>query len=134
VTIVAEYRANGSALRNVSVSIPFYNHMGQHMFMCWTRLTGQDWAQVGPRGEFRVHIDKFPLMPGRYSLNLWSEVNGTIADWVRNAATVQVIAGDFFGTGYLAPGRYGGVAVHHRWEHVARDDQCLAKEGHSSGL
>ena len=134
VTIVAEYRANGSALRNVSVSIPFYNHMGQHMFMCWTRMTGQDWAQVGSRGEFRVHIDKFPLMPGRYSVNLFSEVNGTIADWVRNAATLQVIVGDFFGTGYLAPSTHGGVAVHHRWEHVARDDRGLATKGHSSGL
>ncbi len=119
VTLVAEYRAgNESALKNVSVAIPFFNHMGQQMFTCWTRMTGQDYAQVGPSGEFRVHIKSFPLMPGRYSLNLFSEVNGYLADWVRNAAILQVVDGDFFGTGHVASDPHGGVAVRHLWEYV----------------
>jgi lipopolysaccharide transport system ATP-binding protein len=125
VTLVAKYRAPyGAALKNVSVSLPFFNHLGKHMFTCWTRMTGQDCAEIEPNGEFRVHIDKFPLMPGRYNLNLYSEVNGYIADWVRNAATIQVVDGDFFGTGHLTPDPHGGIAVGHRWEYVDRNSEA----------
>lgn len=55
-------------------------------------------------------------MPGRYTVNLWCEVNGLLADWVREAAVIGVIEGDYFGTGYLAPLSHGGVVVEHEWE------------------
>ena len=123
VTLVAQYTSkNPAPLKNVSVSIPFYNHTGQHMFMCWTRMTGQDCRQIASSGEFRVHIDRFPLMPGRYTLNLWCEVNGSVADWIRNAGMLSVVEGDFFGTGYLAPSSHGGMAVDHRWEYIPGDE------------
>ncbi|HYR84153.1 MAG TPA: ABC transporter ATP-binding protein [Terriglobia bacterium] len=123
VTFVVEYTsAAAGPLRNVSVSVPLWNHMGHHMFMCWTRMTGQDSAEIHPNGEFRAHIKRFPLMPGRYTLNLWSEVNGQIADWIRNAAYINVIEGDFFGTGYLAPSSHGGMVVDHYWEFVHHND------------
>jgi lipopolysaccharide transport system ATP-binding protein len=122
VTLVAEYRTrNGAILKNISVSIPFFNHFGHHMFTCWTRMTGQDYAQVEPSGEFQVHIEKFPLMPGRYNLNLFAKVNDDLADWVRYAATLQVVDGDFFGTGYLTPDPHCGVAIGHRWKYVAHN-------------
>jgi lipopolysaccharide transport system ATP-binding protein len=121
VTLVAEYASPDSRpLRNVSVSIPFCSHAGQHIFMCWTRMTGQDCLEIAPTGELRAHINKLPLMPGRYTMNIWCEVNGTLADWVREAAGITVVEGDYFGTGYLAPSSHGGVAVDHRWEYVAR--------------
>jgi len=119
VTFVAEYETDGSRpLHNVSVSIPFFDQMGQHMFMCWTRMTGQDWDQIPPHGAFRAHIKRFPLMPGRYTVNLWCEVNGLLADWVREAAVISVMEGDYFGTGYLAPLGHGGVVVEHEWEYT----------------
>lgn len=47
VTFTVEYSAEGSSpLHNVSVAIPFNNHMGQHIFMVWTRVTGQDFSQI----------------------------------------------------------------------------------------
>ncbi len=120
VTVVAEYESSGAPLKNVSISIPFYDHTGRHMFMCWTRLTGQDWDNIASEGEFRVRIDNFPLMPGRYTLNVWSEVNGNLADWIRNATTLNVVDGDFFGTGYLPPSTHAGMAVNHRWDYESR--------------
>jgi lipopolysaccharide transport system ATP-binding protein len=119
VTFVAEYASRDSRqLKNVSVSIPFFNHMGQHMFMCWTRMTGQDWDHIAPQGAFRAHIPKFSLMPGKYTVNLWCEVNGILADWVREAAVINVIEGDFFRTGHLAPNMRGGMVVEHEWQCV----------------
>ncbi len=119
VTLVAEYEsAAGKTLSNVSVDFPFANHLGQHVFLCWTKLTGEDFAHIRSKGEFRAIIPRFPLTPGRYSVNLSCEVNGVSADWVREAAIINVIEGDFFGTGYMPPGSHGGVLVDHHWQHV----------------
>jgi lipopolysaccharide transport system ATP-binding protein len=116
-TFVLEYESNNSNfLENVSVSIAFYNRLGQHLFMFWTKITGQNFSKIAPKGEFLASIRKFPLMPGRYSINLYCEVNGILADWVVNAATLNVVEGDFFGTGYLSPNVHGGVVVEHDWE------------------
>jgi lipopolysaccharide transport system ATP-binding protein len=121
VTLVAKYESlDLRPLKNVSISIPFYDHMGQHMFMCWTRMTGHDFEHVERTGEFRALIPKFPLMPGSYTINIWCDVNGILADWVREAAVVNVVEGDFFGSGHLAPSSHGGLIVDHVWDYVSQ--------------
>ncbi|MEM2615866.1 MAG: ABC transporter ATP-binding protein, partial [Thermoplasmatales archaeon] len=75
-TIVAEYECGISTeLQNVSVSIPFFDYLGQSIFMCWTRLVDQDFEKIPPKGRFIAHIPKFPLREGRYYINLYCEVN-----------------------------------------------------------
>jgi homopolymeric O-antigen transport system ATP-binding protein len=115
VTFVIDYECE-RPLANVSVSLGFYNQLGQHIFMCNTKLTGQDFKTVPSRGNFTVNVRKFPLVPGRYMLNLHSEANGLIADWVRDVTAVDVIEGDFFGTGKLPPASHPGVVVEHDWK------------------
>ena len=116
ITLVIHYEtARGEPLKNVTVSIPFYNHMGQYMFMCWTRLTGEDFEEISSSGRFEAYIPKFSLMPGRYTVNIYCEVNGIMADWVTDAAGINVIGGDFFATGYLSPDAHGGMLVEHEW-------------------
>jgi lipopolysaccharide transport system ATP-binding protein len=126
INLVIRYESvRSQALTNVSVSIPFFNSTGQHMFMCWTRMTGQDFGRVARKGEFRAHINKMPLSPGRYTVNVWCEVNGVLSDWVREAAVIHVTAGDFFGSGFLPPASHGGLMVDHFWEH-----EVLSSDGH----
>jgi len=69
-------------------------------------------------------------MPGRYSMNLFSEDRG-LGRERRNPPSHRR---RFLWHRLSAPSTHGGVAVHHRWEHVARDDRGLATKGHSSGL
>lgn len=117
VELVVEYASsNGQPLRNVSVSIPFYDYLGQHMFMCWTRVVGLDYQQIPPRGRFVAKIPQFPLPEGNYNINLWCEVNGILADWVKEASTITVVGGDFFQTGKTTPQKHGGVLVKHTWQ------------------
>ena len=82
-------------------------------------MTGQDFPQVGPHGKFVAQIQKLPLMPGRYTVNLYAEVNGVLADWITEAAFIDVVEGDFFGSGYLSPSSHGGVVVPHGWTYEA---------------
>jgi lipopolysaccharide transport system ATP-binding protein len=55
------------------------------------------------------------LVPGSYSLNVACFVSGVIADWVLDAAAVEVAEGDFFGTGKMPPPNHGHVMFDHAW-------------------
>jgi len=111
---LVDYEADSTqVLRNVSISIPFYNYLGQSIFMCWTRMVGQDFEQIPPRGRIIAEIPKFPLREGKYYINLWCEVNGILADWIKEVAAINVIEGDFFNTGMVPPPGHGLIMVEH---------------------
>ena len=116
IRLLVEYETDESRpLRNVSVSIPVQNSWGQQIFMCWTRMVGQDFETVPPRGQLAVTIPKVPLREGKYSINLWCEVNGILADWIQEAATFNVIENDFFSTGTMPPRGHGEIVVEHHF-------------------
>ncbi len=56
------------------------------------------------------------MLPGSYSVNLYTTVNGILADWVIDAARIDVAEGDYFGSGKLPPQGYGAVTVPHSWD------------------
>jgi hypothetical protein len=63
----------------------------------------------------RASRQRFPLAPGHYTVTLFCRVNGTIADWLQQAAVLTVEPGDFYGTGRLPTPTLGGVMVPQRW-------------------
>jgi lipopolysaccharide transport system ATP-binding protein len=50
-----------------------------------------------------------------YDLNLFGGVKGQVADWIRQAARMQVVEGDYFGTGRVPPAHAGLVMTGHVW-------------------
>jgi lipopolysaccharide transport system ATP-binding protein len=54
-----------------------------------------------------------PLVPGSYMLTIFLTANGEISDWIEQAVEMQVIEGDFFGTGKLPPRDQGSVLIPH---------------------
>jgi hypothetical protein len=61
----------------------------------------KDFAVVPETGVFVCEIKKFPLRASRYTGNVYSEVNTYVSDWVHGALLVDVVDGDFYGTGKL---------------------------------
>jgi len=57
----------------------------------------------GSCGEIRFKIPQLMLNQGVYNVNLYSEVDKEIADWVENVAQIEVNFQDFFGTGRKLP-------------------------------
>ena len=91
--------------------------MDQPIFNLWNELVGDYFATLSTNGKIRCHVSKLPLLPGRYSFNVFCQVGMEIADWVLNAYTIEVVEGDFFGTGRLPPPSSGDLLVlHHHWE------------------
>ncbi|MGZ4314842.1 MAG: ABC transporter ATP-binding protein [Gaiellaceae bacterium] len=104
-----------ASLANVMVGVAFYGVMGEPLFVCSSQITGEEFARVPERGVFRCHIPRLPLAPGSYSVNVYAEVAGVIADWVQNAAEFEVLEGDFFRSGRLPPSSHGQFIVAHDW-------------------
>jgi homopolymeric O-antigen transport system ATP-binding protein len=129
VEVRLEYQAE-TELRNVMVSIGVNGLLGEPLFLCSTQLTGERVRTAPHSATFVCTIPHFPLMAGRYSVNIYAEVNGVLADWVRDAGTFDVVVSDFFGTGKLPPGTHGRFLVDHSWslrgDLVAQETQAVS--------
>jgi lipopolysaccharide transport system ATP-binding protein len=103
-------------LQNVHISMAVYSEHGQSVLYLSNDLTGKRLDDLPSVGAFVCRFEKLPLLPGTYTINLYSTVNGVLADWVLEAARIHVAEGDYYGTGRLPPKGYGSVAVNHEWD------------------
>jgi lipopolysaccharide transport system ATP-binding protein len=123
-SFVIENRTD-QVLRNLSVAFGLDNEMGHRVALLDTGLIGSDLFSIAPgRANVRVFIPKMPLMPGRYSVTIFSTVNGVIVDWIKNAVMFDVEAGDYYGTGRLPSHEEGMVLLEYRF----KVGQCGDKE------
>lgn len=102
-------------LSNVMVGVGISSLLGGPMCLCSTKIAGRNLSKVPRRGVVVCKIERFPLVPDRYSLNIYAEANGLLADWVQDAHTFDVAEGDFFGSGHLPPKTHGHFVVDHSW-------------------
>ncbi|MBS0171261.1 MAG: ABC transporter ATP-binding protein [Nitrospira sp.] len=69
-------------------------------------------------GYVDFHMPRLPLCGGRYFLHVAIEDDNVAQDWVQYAAELQVLDGDYFGTGKMYPHegwRGKGMFVDHSW-------------------
>jgi len=114
-TFAVSYNSNCSGPGQASVSLGIFTLSGQCLAVLGNEMAGIELACLNKSGQFRCIIPRLPLTPGTYQINLYCEVSGVLADWVRGAATVYVEGGDYFGTGRLPPASHGGVLIDQFW-------------------
>ena len=100
----------------LTVSIGIEGPLGEPIFLCSNRFTGEAVALRSPQGEIRCKLPGLQLLPGRYSMNVHVEVGGVLADWVRSSTFFDVYEDDVFGSGKLPPTTHGRVVVAQAWE------------------
>jgi len=115
--IALDYEScNSSTLRNVHLHISIHGRNNEKLFLLATDLVNQGFEQIGPDGTLICSIPRLPLLPGKYTVNLYSTVGAEIADWIQNAGAIDVVTGDFFGSGRLPSIAQGQLLVSHTWE------------------
>uniref|UniRef100_Q01XL5 ABC transporter related n=1 Tax=Solibacter usitatus (strain Ellin6076) TaxID=234267 RepID=Q01XL5_SOLUE len=106
------------AIRNLRVAVLLSNDVGQRVLLLDTTLVGQDMKGIAEGyGVIRILIRKLCLLPGRYHFTIWSTASGVVADWIKNAGTIDVQGGDYFGTGQLPLHGEGVFVVEHEFEY-----------------
>lgn len=103
----------------VQVSLGLFSSTGEGAAFLGTEVAGKSVEGLPTRGALVCTLPKVPLLPGSYSVNVYVTSGGEVADWVQDAATVEVQEGDYFGSGKLPLPGYGFVAVPHEWEVAA---------------
>lgn len=111
---------NGEAqsLPNCRAAVTFFDLLGQPLFNCSSELVIQNPITLAPHGELRCLIPQLPLSRGQYLLTLFLQVNREIEDWIESAIELEVVDGDFYGTGRLYPPGWSGkgVLVPYQWQ------------------
>jgi lipopolysaccharide transport system ATP-binding protein len=74
-------------------------------------------AEPTQRGQVVCRIEKLPLMPGLYSLDLYFGTHGRNLDVVYDAIQFEVVPADVFGTGKLPPAIAGSVFWPATWSY-----------------
>lgn len=89
-----------------------------------TDLVSRTPLDIEGKGYVDFHVPHLPLCGGRYFLHVAIENNTLTQDWIQYAAELQVLDGDFYGTGRMYPHdgwRGKGMFVDHHWN-LARVD------------
>jgi lipopolysaccharide transport system ATP-binding protein len=122
-TVILRYQGQ-PPLRNVHISVGLYTPTGEGALYLSNDFSPVVFDHLPASGTVHCRLDRLPLMPGSYVVNLYCTVNGLLADWVIDAVRFEVGEGDFFGTGKLPPPGYGSVLVPQAWEIVEADGEA----------
>jgi lipopolysaccharide transport system ATP-binding protein len=107
-----DFAARGP-VRNLYLAIGVDDELGTRVAHLSNEVTGQVFAVADGASRVTIRLPRCPFRNGRYSFTLYSTVNGDIADYMFNAGTFDVEAGDFFGTGKVPAGDQGAVLFDH---------------------
>jgi lipopolysaccharide transport system ATP-binding protein len=98
----------------VDLGIGFDNMFGQRIFTAHTCFEPDHsyGERVGPQ-IFECNIPSLTLVPSEYTLRVWLDVSNDSLDLVDDAARIQVIESDYYGTGRVPWN--GTFVLKHRW-------------------
>lgn len=103
-------------LIGLEITVTFRSHLDQYLFSLNSRMANNAYAHTPPRHDrLYCHVERLPLMPGRFFGTCTVKLNGECTDQIYHAFTTDVEDGDFFGTGVTYHWNRQGVYIPHRW-------------------
>jgi lipopolysaccharide transport system ATP-binding protein len=100
VVVSIEFQAEPNT-RNVDVGVSLSSLWDQTLAVHYSGYLGQYFSDLPARGVFRCLLVRQPLSPGDYHVGVRIIENASEADWPRGAiASLEVVQGDFYGTGH----------------------------------
>jgi lipopolysaccharide transport system ATP-binding protein len=109
---------SGTKLHNCRFSLTILKD-GSPMILLSSDLVDKHPISVSDDGEIEFLLPALPLSGGRYHISTYIGSHGNVTqDWVDDAALLDVVDGDYYGTGRLYPDGWQGqvVLVRHSWK------------------
>lgn len=107
------YESDQYQLNGLAVSMGLDDQYGQRIAHFNNETIGVTFSQLPSKGFIAIHIPHMPVKAGRYSCTLYSTLGGDVCDWIQNAGSINIEAGDFFNTGKLPPEGQGSIYIPH---------------------
>jgi len=101
-------------VNSFDVGIGFDNMFGQRVFTAHSGFQPDrpQATRIGPQ-VFVCNIPSLTMVPGEYTLRIWLEINRREVDLVDDAARIQIIESDYYGTGRVPWN--GSFVLQHQW-------------------
>jgi len=98
----------------IEVGLGFDNMFGQRIFTAHTSFepTCGNQERVGPQ-TYVCNIPSLTLVPGEYTVRVWVDAWAASIDLVDDAARIQIIESDYYGTGRVPWN--GAFVLEHHW-------------------
>jgi lipopolysaccharide transport system ATP-binding protein len=122
VVLAFDYKINRnrSFLKNVSIGFSIHGSRGEALSILYSDFSGVTFSDIPEKGTIRCRIEDFPFSEGRYMFGARLMVGREEADWPREwIGSINVQAGDFYGTGSVPHSGVGPVLLRGSWENVA---------------
>jgi lipopolysaccharide transport system ATP-binding protein len=110
-------KRNSEPINSFHVAIAFENSFGQRITHLNNDITNQIFG-IGENinsGIVKILVKRISIVRGLYSLVLYSEANGVLTDWVKNAFYIEIENGDFYGTGKTMPDNQGDFVLDYQF-------------------
>jgi lipopolysaccharide transport system ATP-binding protein len=104
--------------KNISFGIGIYSTLGNFITELSNEIATNIFDTISDRGFTSCLIDKLPIAPGKYLINLIVRQNDIIQDWITDAAVLTIESGDFYGTGRLSADTHRGMLIEQKWSVV----------------
>ncbi|HVO61628.1 MAG TPA: ABC transporter ATP-binding protein [Terriglobales bacterium] len=99
---------------NVEVGLGFDNMFGQRIFTAHTSFEpARSYQQQVGSQTYVCSIPSLTLVPGEYTLRVWVDGSEQSIDLVDDAARIQIIPSDYYGTGRVPWN--GAFVLEHHW-------------------
>jgi lipopolysaccharide transport system ATP-binding protein len=94
-----------------------------------TRLSSRHQLDLSGDGHIDFLVPSWPLLAGQYGLSVYLESNGEVQDVIEDAALIETVDGDFFGTGSPHHASWYGhyVLVPHSWRQQGPGKKLLTE-------
>jgi lipopolysaccharide transport system ATP-binding protein len=107
-------RKDNSPIRQLNIALGLDDDLGTRVTHLSNDVTGQTFGEItGNPFKVKIAIPRFPLKQGSYRCTLYSAIGGEVADWMQEAVTINVDAGDFFHSGKNPPDGQGYMCMDH---------------------
>ena len=104
---------------DVDLNIVVERETGERVFQLGTRFTGQQIKHLPHKGHIVCAINRFPLAPGKYTLNVYFESEMSAADYIIPLSYLDVVDGDFYGSGYQVFENESKILIDGKWSYIA---------------
>lgn len=116
VKIVIEYRAHRwDHQSKLAVAIAISNSHDYQLTDLFSETVGNIWKNVSDNGRIECLIENIPFNIDKYYVNILLRKDDEVADWVQKATVLNIIEGDFYGTGRLHQANQGSILLNQKW-------------------
>ncbi|MDH7911526.1 ABC transporter ATP-binding protein [Winogradskyella sp. SYSU M77433] len=117
ITIEYSIKANDLDYLNkpIQLGAQIFNSNGTFLTAFNNQTKGVDLILDKQNQSFKCVVDRMPFMNGRHYINVGLIVDGVLNDYIEEAISFDVIAADFFDSGYSKLEKRAGVYIDHNW-------------------